>query len=65
MRQYSLYNAVGELDENDNIANNGGLKLAYETWKARYDSDEANERRYHNFYYLSYSVVWLTVFSIF
>ncbi|KAF9982244.1 Neprilysin-4 [Mortierella antarctica] len=63
-----MYNVSGEGTKRENIADNGGLRLAYKTWKARYDADEAKLRNFKVFdlenytaeklFFISYARFW-------
>ncbi|KAG9326904.1 hypothetical protein KVV02_001428 [Mortierella alpina] len=67
-RSGQMYNVSGEGTKRENIADNGGLRLAYKTWKARYDADEAKMRNFKVFglenytaeklFFISYARFW-------
>ncbi|KAF9957618.1 hypothetical protein BGZ72_001603 [Mortierella alpina] len=44
-----LYNVSGESTMSENIVDNGGMRLAYKGWKARFDADEAKVRNFKLF----------------
>ncbi|KAF9292550.1 Endothelin-converting enzyme 2 [Mortierella alpina] len=76
--QYSQYTVQGPDDQmydisgvgtkSENIADNGGLRLAYKTWKSRYNADVARVRNFKLFgledytaeklFFLSYAHFW-------